>query len=147
MRPLSTHRGHPPRPFWGQAYEHAPLIDRQDHVRRSEEHTSELQSLRHLVCRLLLEKKKTKVLTSKDYNHSISTAHTIPLPATILSVISLSPWFFFLMLRLPPRSTLFPYTTLFRSILPDGQGPCVRSPPIADIRRVRFGVRPMNTRP
>src|SRR5258705_5033851 len=30
---------------------------------RSEEHTSELQSLRHLVCRLLLEKKKT---TSKS---------------------------------------------------------------------------------
>src|SRR5205814_10353464 len=29
-----------------------------DPVRRSEEHTSELQSLRHLVCRLLLEKKK-----------------------------------------------------------------------------------------
>src|SRR5258705_6225397 len=28
---------------------------------RSEEHTSELQSLRHLVCRLLLEKKKTEV--------------------------------------------------------------------------------------
>src|SRR5262245_63484820 len=26
--------------------------------KRSEEHTSELQSLRHLVCRLLLEKKK-----------------------------------------------------------------------------------------
>src|SRR5258705_6521036 len=30
---------------------------------RSEEHTSELQSLRHLVCRLLLEKKK-KMMTS-----------------------------------------------------------------------------------
>src|SRR5205814_4614872 len=28
-----------------------------DLVQRSEEHTSELQSLRHLVCRLLLEKK------------------------------------------------------------------------------------------
>src|ERR1039458_10560226 len=28
---------------------------------RSEEHTSELQSLRHLVCRLLLEKKKTRL--------------------------------------------------------------------------------------
>src|SRR5262245_64377617 len=28
---------------------------------RSEEHTSELQSLRHLVCRLLLEKKKPEV--------------------------------------------------------------------------------------
>src|SRR5262245_65071026 len=27
---------------------------------RSEEHTSELQSLRHLVCRLLLEKKKSR---------------------------------------------------------------------------------------
>src|SRR2546422_5842816 len=30
-----------------------------DVVRRSEEHTSELQSRLHLVCRLLLEKKKT----------------------------------------------------------------------------------------
>src|SRR5437899_8498836 len=30
-------------------------------VGRSEEHTSELQSLRHLVCRLLLEKKKNKI--------------------------------------------------------------------------------------
>src|SRR6185437_16405931 len=27
------------------------------------------------------------------------------------------PLFFFLMIRRPPRSTLFPYTTLFRSIL------------------------------
>src|SRR5258705_1926678 len=31
---------------------------------RSEEHTSELQSLRHLVCRLLLEKKKQLILYS-----------------------------------------------------------------------------------
>src|SRR5262245_64296072 len=30
---------------------------------RSEEHTSELQSLRHLVCRLLLEKKQNKTAT------------------------------------------------------------------------------------
>src|SRR5947199_4579207 len=30
---------------------------------RSEEHTSELQSLRHLVCRLLLEKKKRSLLS------------------------------------------------------------------------------------
>src|SRR5205814_9448919 len=30
---------------------------------RSEEHTSELQSLRHLVCRLLLEKKKKNIQT------------------------------------------------------------------------------------
>src|SRR3712207_8008146 len=27
--------------------------------------------------------------------------------------------FFFLMIRRPPRSTLFPYTTLFRSVLAD----------------------------
>src|SRR5437899_8814757 len=32
---------------------------------RSEEHTSELQSLRHLVCRLLLEKKKKSDSTSQ----------------------------------------------------------------------------------
>src|SRR5690625_3843307 len=31
-----------------------------DFIKRSEEHTSELQSRGHLVCRLLLEKKKTK---------------------------------------------------------------------------------------
>src|SRR5471030_2005387 len=33
--------------------------------RRSEEHTSELQSLRHLVCRLLLEKKKKHEVESR----------------------------------------------------------------------------------
>src|SRR3712207_9477906 len=31
---------------------------------RSEEHTSELQSRQYLVCRLLLEKKKTNIMTS-----------------------------------------------------------------------------------
>src|SRR2546429_6069603 len=31
------------------------------HLMRSEEHTSELQSRLHLVCRLLLEKKKTNI--------------------------------------------------------------------------------------
>src|SRR5437899_9945324 len=34
---------------------------------RSEEHTSELQSLRHLVCRLLLEKKKTPATSQRSY--------------------------------------------------------------------------------
>src|SRR5438309_9279583 len=29
--------------------------------------------------------------------------------------------FFFLMVRRPPRSTLFPYTTLFRSVQADGK--------------------------
>src|SRR2546425_2895897 len=35
----------------------------EDHRARSEEHTSELQSLAYLVCRLLLEKKKTLILS------------------------------------------------------------------------------------
>src|SRR2546422_8388626 len=35
-------------------------------VVRSEEHTSELQSRLHLVCRLLLEKKKKKLITSRN---------------------------------------------------------------------------------
>src|SRR3712207_7486413 len=37
----------------------ASLDDRREWVDRSEEHTSELQSRQYLVCRLLLEKKKT----------------------------------------------------------------------------------------
>src|SRR5437899_3798661 len=36
---------------------------------RSEEHTSELQSLRHLVCRLLLEKKNNQVADSRTTDH------------------------------------------------------------------------------
>src|SRR2546426_9370656 len=36
-----------------------------EHEHRSEEHTSELQSPCNLVCRLLLEKKKNKVGTTK----------------------------------------------------------------------------------
>src|SRR3989441_6763267 len=35
--------------------------------RRSEEHTSELQSLAYLVCRLLLEKKKKKTVAVGNY--------------------------------------------------------------------------------
>src|SRR2546422_7664902 len=36
---------------------------------RSEEHTSELQSRLHLVCRLLLEKKKKKKARTLSYSH------------------------------------------------------------------------------
>src|SRR5437899_7769151 len=39
---------------------------------RSEEHTSELQSLRHLVCRLLLEKKKDKAKVRATFNSAQS---------------------------------------------------------------------------
>src|ERR1039457_1960494 len=102
---------------------------RRTQVYRSEEHTSELQSPCNLVCRLLLEKKK------KRMNHMWDGAKIVPLlcllahaslwPAcgcpcshhtdAFVNLISGSLSFFFLMIRRPPRSTLFPYTTLFRS--------------------------------
>src|SRR5438093_7236055 len=43
---------------------------------RSEEHTSELQSLTNLVCRLLLEKKKKD---TKNNRHILYTCRTYPL--------------------------------------------------------------------
>src|SRR5262245_66188457 len=43
------------------------LVLEHDAQHRSEEHTSELQSLRHLVCRLLLEKKKKKTNKTNMY--------------------------------------------------------------------------------
>src|SRR5690242_21248899 len=45
-------RGHAEDQYW--------LVDLNQHVKRSEEHTSELQSHVNLVCRLLLEKKKQR---------------------------------------------------------------------------------------
>src|SRR3989442_4078876 len=55
--------------------------------------------------------------------------------------------FFFLMIRRPPRSTLFPYTTLFRS------GPAICSPGVAprssccgSASHVQNGVRVPRTR-
>src|SRR5258708_13130758 len=58
--------------------------------KRSEEHTSELQSPDHLVCRLLLEKKKKitetvlwmiNILTPEPTKRSFSSSHTIALAA------------------------------------------------------------------
>src|SRR5437660_6321701 len=43
---------------------------------RSEEHTSELQSRGHLVCRLLLEKKNKPLPQSADSTHSCPTTYT-----------------------------------------------------------------------
>src|ERR1039458_4230786 len=60
--PLSLHDALPIwfGPLGGAAVRHVGgvVFVRQAREVRSEEHTSELQSLRHLVCRLLLEKKK-----------------------------------------------------------------------------------------
>src|SRR5439155_22717464 len=49
----------------------ARLADRDSRRPRSEEHTSELQSRGHLVCRLLLEKKKK---TTKEHGREMKTA-------------------------------------------------------------------------
>src|SRR5258705_9702042 len=61
--PETTHEHHPRRGGACRGARHlAARLDPRGgaHHGRSEEHTSELQSLRHLVCRLLLEKKKKK---------------------------------------------------------------------------------------
>src|SRR2546422_4826648 len=46
-------------------------------------------------------------------------------------------FFFFLMIRRPPRSTLFPYTTLFRSPLIDMRG--LLRDPVAEVRAAALG--------
>src|SRR5690625_7856250 len=46
--------------------------------------------------------------------HHLYTSSSILLFYLLIVLLSFS--FFFLMLRRPPRSTLFPYTTLFRSV-------------------------------
>src|SRR2546425_9327940 len=45
---------------------------------RSEEHTSELQSLAYLVCRLLLEKKKNQRRASAVLNGASPSRHRLP---------------------------------------------------------------------
>src|SRR6266480_355941 len=74
---------------------------------RSEEHTSELQSHVKIVCRLLLEKKSGRQPARPRPPRPCPGATAPPL--------------FFLLLRRPPRSTLFPYTTLFRPHAPRGR--------------------------
>src|SRR2546429_3526875 len=44
---------------------------------RSEEHTSELQSRLHLVCRLLLEKKKNKLSDNSPRRPAAHTVHSV----------------------------------------------------------------------
>src|SRR5687768_17914279 len=61
--------------FYNYALDHINLMNEYyrwqnpSKTNRSEEHTSELQSRLHLVCRLLLEKKKKK---NKSHVHSIN---------------------------------------------------------------------------
>src|SRR5689334_23772387 len=58
---------------------------------RSEEHTSELQSQFHLVCRLLLEKKKTYICNSQQYSPMLSRTtdclNSIPLLPVVCFIL------------------------------------------------------------
>src|SRR2546422_5181562 len=58
--------GKPPAPCSRPRSEFRPPQPRRRRGRRSEEHTSELQSRLHLVCRLLLEKKKNTKFISQS---------------------------------------------------------------------------------
>src|SRR3954462_9972187 len=116
---------------------------------RSEEHTSELQSHDNLVCRLMLEKKKTFPLVNdlsiprgliEGAGHHARHTRAPAAPTTTPVnhggrnlAIHNNLFFFFndaatpefyplplhdalpIMIRRQPRSTLFPYTSLFRS--------------------------------
>src|SRR3712207_9430909 len=54
-------------------------------------------------------------------------------------MITIFYFFFFLMIRRPPRSTLFPYTTLFRSRARAGVRALVQA--VLDAQRLRAGRR------
>src|SRR2546425_7315313 len=65
----------PPSPDFGVPIGNLTSLLQRPDWRRSEEHTSELQSLAYLVCRLLLEKKKKQRNTQNKtmFQHSINT--------------------------------------------------------------------------
>src|ERR1039457_5204788 len=100
--------GHPYERFLAQPGE------RQEEVAtRSEEHTSEVQSPCNLVCRLLLEKTKVSAVAATAF--AVVAADDRGLTVSQMTDLRLKARSFFLMIRRPPRSTLFPSTTLFRS--------------------------------
>src|SRR5476649_246286 len=98
---------------------------------RSEEHTSELQSHSDLVCRLLLEINKDVIQQWSKVKQEVHDDGEQNVPCMREGrprnqtaqrclhdgdeVAENHRYLFFLMIRRPPRSTLFPYTTLFRS--------------------------------
>src|SRR3972149_2952840 len=96
---------------------------------RSEEHTSELQSQSNLVCRLLLEKKKTRKQLLRTTRAApapasdprqpqacpsvLECAHSVVIGLCLFSSLNL--FFFFLNNRPPPKFPLFPHPPPFRS--------------------------------
>src|SRR6266567_3845829 len=127
---LSLHDALPIFPRTTSSWPSIPTRRRRSCRGRSEEHTSELQSQSNLVCRLLLEKKKRmtkgKVKCFNDTNEYVFIEQDGGEDVLVhFSAIQMDgfktldegqavEFVFFLMIRRPPRSTLFPYTTLFR---------------------------------
>src|SRR5688572_32369565 len=71
-RPRRRYQALPPAPRPHRKGDSRPLAGRRTGgCRRSEEHTSELQSQSNLVCRLLLEKKKKKKIIRLGQNEDI----------------------------------------------------------------------------
>ena len=52
--------------------------------------------------------------------------------------VSITIFFFFLMIRRPPRSTLFPYTTLFRSLENEKNEIIIKNPDIGKIKVIQI---------
>src|SRR2546430_10032995 len=68
----------PSQPAADGRFRNASRRRRTRNWRRSEEHTSELQSQSNLVCRLLLEKKKTaSILPNARLRHSARSVHLL----------------------------------------------------------------------
>src|ERR1039458_1228469 len=80
---------------------------------RSEEHTSELQSLRHLVCRLLLEKKTTTRFCETGDGVFLKDADPCVRPSRSIATPSSS--FFFLKDRLTPGFYILTLPSVLRS--------------------------------
>src|ERR1039458_10690305 len=74
------------RSLFAQCIFHLWRKDRESVPLRSEEHTSELQSLRHLVCRLLLEKKKKNHMPTVNQSLQIVNARAPPLGPAVSSL-------------------------------------------------------------
>src|SRR5689334_24357592 len=108
---ISNRRG----AFWAAGYfdtyarnsQHEQAIVRyiENNPVRSEEHTSELQSQFHLVCRLLLEKKKkiTHTLTPPNESISLKTVHLAIQPIACLHTIFRIILLLLLLMNLPSR--------------------------------------------
>src|SRR3954449_12770228 len=96
-------------------------------IQRSEEHTSELQSHSHLVCRLLLEKKKFALVfalllcrllptcppvSSRAVNCVLVLPRAVPMQRAPCFTHSSADFFFFLITRRPPKHPPFPDSML-----------------------------------